>query len=179
MAEPYIGEIRMFAGNFAPVNYAFCNGQLLAIQQNSALFSILGTTYGGNGTSNFALPNLQGRTPIHWGQGPGLTNRVIGEMGGEASVTLNSSTMPMHNHVLNATATPAPTPAVAPSGTVWAQGVAGHAGATKLYASVNTNPATMGQDLALAGGNQPHNNESPYLAINFIIALYGAYPSRN
>ena len=179
--DPFIGEIKMLGCNYAPVGYAFCNGQLIPIQQNPALFSIIGTTYGGNGSSNFALPNLQGRSPLAWGSGPGLTPRAIGESSGAASVTLTPANLPMHNHVLEGTTTVAATPPVAPAGAVWGTGVSSGGKAptvTKLYATTLSAPVTMAQDLAPAGGSQPHNNESPFLTINFVIATEGIFPQR-
>lgn len=169
-----IGEIRLFAGNFAPRNWAFCNGQLLSIAQNTALFSILGTTYGGNGQTTFGLPDLRGRVPIHPGQGPGLSNYSLGQTAGAESVTLLQSNMPAHNHLVNAVASggnqAAPTgnlPAVESTGT------------SKNYsdssATAQMNPATISP----AGGNQPFSVIQPYQCLNYIIALQGIFPSRN
>ncbi len=171
MSEPFIAEVRIFSGNFAPRNWAFCNGQLLPINQNQALFSLLGTTYGGDGQTTFALPNLQGRMPMHAGQGPGLSNRQLGEVGGTASVTLTAAQMPQHSHVLRAAAaadTGAPGSAVA---------LAAPASA-KIYAAAS-NLVTMGAALGNAGSGQPHENRQPFLGVNFIIALFGIFPSRN
>lgn len=177
MAEPFIGEIKMFGGNFAPKFHAFCNGQLLSIASNTALFSILGTYYGGNGTSNFALPDLRGRFPIGQGDGPGLSSQVIGEMQGTPTVQLLSSNLPSHTHTLQATTASASS--ATPGGNIWA--VAGSRRSTvNLYtAAAGTAPTMAAQALAVNGGNLPHNNQSPYLAISFIIALQGIYPSRN
>ena len=174
MSEPFIGEIRMFGGNFAPRGWAFCQGQLLSIAQNSALFSILGTTYGGNGQTTFALPDLRGRYPMQSGQGPGLTPRSLGEQGGSETVTLLSTQMPQHTHSANASSQAGEVPE--PTGAVWAA----DSTATVLNyrgSPIDTtmNPAAIG----LAGGNQPHNNMSPFTCVNFIIALEGIYPSRN
>jgi len=176
MSSPFIGEIRMFAGNFAPRNWAFCSGQILPISQNTALFSILGTTYGGNGTTNFALPNLQGMAPLGAGDGAGLTPRTIGDTGGETSVTLLANEMPSHNHGVNASSSVGNQ--VEPTNGVWS--VAGAGRGEKMYATsagpgANMNP----QAIAPAGGGAPHNNLPPYLTLNFIIALYGVFPSRN
>jgi microcystin-dependent protein len=173
MSEPFIGEVKIFAGTFAPRNYAFCNGQLLSIAQNQALFSILGTTYGGNGVQNFALPNLQNRTPIHFGQGPGLSDRQLGEVGGQAAVALATTQIPGHTHALraadNATATTGtPGPAVALATTSGA----------KVYRGA-TNLVPMGAALGSTGNAVPHENRQPYLGVNFIIALVGIFPSRN
>lgn len=179
-AEPYIGEIIMFAGNFAPRGWALCNGQLLSIAQNTALFSILGTTYGGNGQTTFALPNLMGRVPLHPGQGPGLTNRILGESSGEENVTLLNNQMPAHNHSLNV-ATGSGTSGT-PAGNVLAVGVGtnnhGEAVPVQGYAAApdaGASPSAIG----VAGGSQPHNNMPPYLGINFIIALEGIFPPRD
>jgi microcystin-dependent protein len=173
MADQFVAEIRMFAGNFAPVGWAFCNGQIMPISQNTALFSLLGTNYGGNGVSNFALPNLQGVAPIQQGQGPGLSPRVIGEAGGSPTVTLLATELPAHTHAAHAVAGGAD--ATNPAGELWAN----QAGRTPppAYAS-SANTAMSQAALATAGGGQPHNNMPPYLAVNFIIALQGIFPSR-
>lgn len=172
MATPYIGEIVIVPYNFAPRGFAFCNGQILPISQNTALFSLLGTTYGGNGTTNFALPNLQGRTPIGSGQGPGLSDRILGESAGEENVTLLSQEMPAHNHSLSVSTANAD-----------------RGNATGNYFAVPPDPVYVQQPGAgvgvtqgavpLAGGNLPHNNRSPYLVLNFVIALQGIFPARN
>lgn len=170
--DPFLGEIRMFAGNFAPKDWAFCNGQLLPIAQNTALFALLGVQYGGDGRTNFALPNLQGRVPIHQGQGPGLTLRQIGETGGEAAVTLNSAQLPSHMHALRAaeaatTGTASGAVALAPGG-----------GGAAIYRSGGNRVAMDKATVGPAGSGGPHNNLQPYLAVNFIIALAGIFPSR-
>jgi microcystin-dependent protein len=174
MSEPFIGEICMFAGNYPPTGWAFCNGQLLSISQNQALFALLGTAYGGNGTTTFALPDLRGRMPIHFGGVPGLTNRDIGQSGGSAAVALTQQQMPAHTHTLSATNGNGNQES--PLGNAWAtesQGI------TNLYS--NATPTTMmsAQAISAAGNGQPHENRSPFLAINFIIALTGVFPSRN
>jgi microcystin-dependent protein len=164
MSEPFLGEIKIVSFNFPPKGWAFCNGSLMSIQQNQALFAILGTTYGGNGTTTFGLPNLQGRTPFHVGQGI-----VLGEQGGEQTHTLNISELPAHTHVPIASSA-APTLGSA-SGNSWAA-------TNNLYNSTpnkTMNPASV----PALGGNQPHENMSPYLVLNFIIALQGIFPSRN
>ncbi len=171
MPQPYVGEIRVFAGNFAPTGWAFCNGQLLPISQNIALFSLLGTTYGGNGTSNFALPNLQGRTPIGSGDGPGLTPRSAGNSLGEEAHTVLGTEMPGHTHSMGASA--ANGTSDAPANGVMARSPAAiplfHVAAdTQLHSSV----------VVPAGASQPHNNMQPYLTLNFIIALQGMFPQR-
>ncbi len=183
MSEPFIGQITMFGGNFAPINYAFCNGQLLPINQYQALFSLIGTTYGGNGTTNFALPNLQSRLSNHMGQGPGLANYAIGQASGVTQVTLTSQTMPAHTHMLLATKGSASTGAVG-SGVVPATSN-GPVSPAQFYADVETgeppitrqpmNSAACGP----AGGNLPHDNQMPSQCITFIIALQGIFPSRN
>ena len=174
MADPFVAEIRIFAGNFAPVGWAFCNGQLLPLSQNTALFSLLGTFYGGNGKSNFALPDLQGRAPMHHGQGPGLSQRFIGEEGGVESVTLLQSEIPAHTHSLRASSGAATQ--ITPSGGVWSS-----AGATRtpppLYQTAQ-NTTMSPNALNVAGAGLPHNNMHPYLTLNFIIALQGVFPPR-
>jgi microcystin-dependent protein len=174
MATPFVGEIRIFAGNFAPRGYAFCNGQLLPISQNQALFSLIGTFYGGDGKATFALPDLRGRVPIHMGQGPGLSPYVQGQLGGAENVTLLSTQIPAHSHPVNAIA--AGGNSASPSGSLPAIESTG----TSLdYSSGGAN-ATMSS--AMIGGNsggQPHSNIQPYLTVNFIIALQGVFPSRN
>jgi len=165
MGTPYLSEIRVFSFNFAPKGWAFCNGQLLPINQNQALFSLLGTTYGGNGTTNFALPNLQGKTPIHMGNG-----FVIGQTGGEQTHTLIPGEMPQHTHPAIASSNPANL-GVAPNN-FWANG---NQPAYAANPGAQMNPAEVGS----IGGNQAHNNMSPYLVLTFCIALQGIFPSRN
>jgi microcystin-dependent protein len=168
--DPFIGFIGMFGFNFPPRGWALCNGQLLSIAQYTALFSLLGTNYGGNGQTTFALPNLQGRMPMHFGQGPGLSPRSIGEVSGQENVTLLSTEMPTHTHALGAATTPGTTDA--PAGAVPAR----PASSIPQYAAAADGVMAPTQ---AAGGNQPHNNMPPYLALNFSIALEGIYPSRN
>lgn len=174
--DPFVAEIRIFAGNFAPRGWAFCNGQILPLSQNTALFSLLGTTYGGDGRSNFALPDLQGRAPMFYGQGPGLSLHDIGETGGSETVTLLQSEIPSHSHQAKATA--APGTSTNPTDGIWA--VAGSRRApTSLYSTTAAANTTMSaQALAPAGGGLPHNNMPPYLTMNFIIALQGVFPPR-
>jgi microcystin-dependent protein len=182
MAEPFIGEIRMFGGNFAPRGWAFCNGQLLSIAQNTALFSLLGTTYGGNGQTTFGLPNLQGRFPMHWGNGAGLTPRQIGEISGTESETLNLSQIPAHAHA--ASGTPRAVAAKGNSnmaqGNVWSKD-AGVQSATYSSGAPDTNMRADAVLVAVqpAGGSQPHNNVPPFQCVSFIIALEGIFPSRS
>lgn len=166
MSTPYIGQIMMFSFDFPPRTWAQCNGQLLPINQNQALFSILGTTYGGNGQTTFGLPNLQGRTPLHWGQGPGLSPRALGEVGGTETVTLAATQIAAHTHAVTANNT-APTLGT-PAGNSWAAG---------SYSSSGNTPMN-GADIGNAGGSQPHENRSPFLVVNFCIALQGIFPSR-
>lgn len=178
MADPFLGEIRMFAGNFAPANWMFCNGQLLPIAQYTALYSILGVQYGGNGTTTFALPNLQGAVPIGQGTGVGLTPRDVGTTGGSASVTLDTIDMPTHNHVPLGYAEDGTTSA--PAGNVWTQaGVEGRHGKTPI-SLFDPTPNTLMSPLALAaaGSGQAHNNVQPCLSLSFIICLDGDYPQR-
>lgn len=172
-AQPYIGEIKMFAGNFAPSGWAKCEGQLLPIAQNQALFSLLGTTYGGNGQTNFALPDLRGRVPMHYGTGPGLTPRVQGESGGSESNTLTVAQMPSHSHGVNAVTTDgnqnSPTNSLPANTKVL----------DKEYSSAAANTTMNAAMIAPTGGGQPVNNVQPFLTVTFIIALEGVYPTQN
>lgn len=173
MADTYIGEIRIFAGNFAPKGWALCDGQLLAIAQNTALFSLLGTTYGGNGITTFALPDMRGMAPLQQGTGAGLTERFLGEAGGSPEATLSLDQIPEHNHAPSAVAVGN---ASSPTNAVWA-GLAQGRGVPAVYGTstaVQMNPQAIG----VAGESMPHNNRQPYLGLNFIIALQGIYPSR-
>lgn len=172
MSEPFIGEIRIFAGNFAIRNWAFCNGQLLPIAQNTALFSILGTTYGGDGRTTFGLPNLQGRAPMHAGRGPGLTDRRLGQSGGAVEVTLAAAQLPSHGHRVRASNALAGE--ATPEGNVLAVAAADVYGPPAAPLREMSNAA-----LAQAGtGITAHNNLQPFLGLNFIIALLGVFPSR-
>lgn len=175
MSEPFIGEIRMFGGNFPPRGWQLCQGQLLSIAQNTALFSILGTTYGGNGQTTFALPDLRGRFPMQQGQGPGLSPRTLGQQGGSESVTLLSSQMPAHNHTVQASA--ADGDVVGAADAFLASQSRGASLSPYIGATDGTlmNPAMIG----VAGGSQPHDNMPPFTCVNFIIALEGVFPSRN
>ena len=177
MADPFVAEIRIFPFNFAPKGWAFCNGQILPISQNTALFSLVGTYYGGDGRSNFALPNLQGSFVMGQGRGPGLSERYLGESGGAASVTLLAAEMPAHTHQLMATASPTSS---SPAGTAMSQSVAPPATSVPVYRGSPTNKVNMAADaVAPTGGGAPHNNRQPYLALNFCIALQGVYPPRS
>ena len=175
MSAPFLAEIKMFAGTFAPHGYALCNGQILAIQQNTALFSLLGTYYGGNGTSNFALPNFQGNVAVGTGQGNGLTPRVIGESGGESAVTLTSGDVPPHQHSLQAYSNRVGTYYNTPKN---GSALAASQGGT-LYAAANNMTPMNPNIVSPAGGSQPHNNMMPTLAVTFVIALTGIFPARN
>lgn len=175
MSNPFLAEIRIFTAGFAPKGWAQCDGQLMPISQNTALFSLLGTTYGGNGTSNFALPNLQGCAPMQAGQGPGLTLRDLGETAGEQTVTLLETEMPAHSH--SALAVNSNNQGL-PPGHAWGSGTKA-SGAT-VYAPSSGTPAQMNQfALSMAGGSQPHNNMQPFLGLMFIIALQGVFPARS
>jgi microcystin-dependent protein len=173
VSEPFIAEIRIFAGNFAPRGWAFCNGQLLPIAQNTALFSLIGTTYGGDGRTTTGLPNLQGRMPMHPGRGPGLTSRRLGEKGGFETVTLTEAQMSSHNHSLVAAAIPGNDNDPTDDG-YWATSVGANS-----YATANNLVQMAAEALPAAGGSQAHNNRQSYLTLNFIIALIGIYPSRS
>jgi microcystin-dependent protein len=172
----YLGEIKMFAGNFAPTGWAFCDGSLLQISQNTALFSLLGTTYGGNGTSTFALPDLRGRVPVDAGTGTGLTVRAVGDTGGVETVTLSIAQMPSHAHAVTASVDSTVATSDSPQKALPAR----NASATPTYGkTVNAALAPGAVVVAMAGGSQPHQNMPPYACVNFIIALQGIFPARN
>ena len=175
MSNQFVGEIRIFAGNFAPTGWALCNGQLLPISQNTALFSLLGTQFGGDGKSNFGLPNLQDSVPIGQGQGPGLSQRFIGETGGTDSVTLIQSEMPSHNHQAQGNAI---SDHASPDPTVLWGSLAGR-NPPPLYQSGNTDVTMSPLALSVAGESFPHNNLQPLLVLNFIVAMQGVFPSRS
>ncbi|MCP4164321.1 MAG: phage tail protein [Chloroflexi bacterium] len=170
MSEPFIAEIRIFAGNFAPRGWAFCNGQLLPIAQNTALFSLIGVTYGGDGRTTTALPNLEGRAPMHAGRGPGLTARRLGERGGSEAVVLSETQLAAHSHALQGEEEDASQ--TDPNNRAYAKAD------DDLYNDTGTVVAMSAQTTQNTGGGQPHNNMQPFLTINFIIALVGIYPSR-
>ena len=176
MADQFLGEIRITPYNFAPLGWAFCNGQLLQISQNTALFSLFGTTYGGNGQTTFGLPNLQNSAPIQQGQGPGLSSYDLGQTGGESAVTLTQAELPTHVHAV--ACDPAGGTQQGAAGGVWAASGAGRA--SPPYYSVDATKLTPMSPAAIAptGGSQPHNNRSPHLGLNFIVAIQGIYPSR-
>lgn len=172
MSEPFVGEIRMFAGNFAPRGWAFCDGQLLAVSQNDALFSLLGTIYGGDGRTTFGLPDLRGRLPIHAGSGPGLSNRRLGSKGGAENVTLTTNQLPSHTHPLTGAAQQPNS--TSPTGNLLAQ-----SGQTDLYRQDTPAVNMASTSITSVGGSQSHSNLMPFLCVHFIIALVGIYPSRN
>ena len=172
--DPFVAEIRIFPFNFAPKGWAFCDGQLLPISQNTALFSLLGTTYGGDGKSNFGLPNLQDSAPLHPGQGPALSLYDLGQTGGSDTVALIPSEMPHHSHVVNADSGAGNSHD--PTGNVWASAQVARQG-QKLYGTT-AGPSMSSQALSPAGGDLPHNNLMPYLTLNFCIAMQGVYPPR-
>lgn len=175
MADPFVAEIRIVPFNFAPRGWAFCSGQLLPISQNTALFSLLGTTYGGDGKSTFALPNFIDRAPMHAGQGPGLTDLTLGESGGSATVNLLTSELPSHNHTVSSKTTAGNQ--AAPVGNIWAGGT----GRTPppLYQNGAPNVDMNSAAVGVTGGDSPHNNQQPYLGLSFIIALQGVFPPRS
>ena len=171
--EAMIGEVKMFAGNFAPRGWAMCNGQLLQISQNSALFSILGTTYGGDGRTTFALPDLRGRVPVHAGSGTGLIRKQLGQQGGAENVNISVRNLPSHTHAIKAVAE------VGDEGLPNGNLLASNSSANRSYSTLSSN-ATMNKSMVEnTGGNLPVNNMQPYLTINYIICLEGIYPSRN
>jgi microcystin-dependent protein len=171
MSEPFYGEIRMFGFNFAPRGWAFCNGQILPIAQNTALFSLLGTMYGGNGQTTFALPDLRGRVPIHQGQGPGLSNYTMGQVAGTETVTLTVNEMPQHIHQVAPPSSTNSANASRPTNNIPAGG--------QFYTAPPGNGTMAPFPSGIAGGSQPHQNIQPYLTVNFCIALEGIFPSRN
>ncbi|WP_282940366.1 tail fiber protein [Paenibacillus sp. RC67] len=175
MSAPFVAEIRIFAGNFAPKGWALCNGQLMPISQNTALFSLLGTNYGGDGKSTFGLPDLQGRVPLGQGNGEGLSDYVIGQSEGSETVTLLSSEMPQHTHnAMSAGASTSGTEPAPQNGVVWANTTTGSA-----YDTAAPTLPMSGLSMGVSGGNQAHNNRQPYLGLTFIIALQGVFPPRS
>lgn len=177
MAEPYLGEIRIFGFSFTPRGWASCNGQLVSIAQNSALYSVLGTTFGGDGQTTFALPNMQGNAPMEWGSGPTLTPRTIGQVLGEPNVTLIVTEIPSHNHMLYGATTTDATQSV-PTPTPLAQLGGGNPG--QVYTTTATPPVAFSpKAIGPAGQSQPHDNLQPMLVLNFCMAMEGLFPSRN
>jgi microcystin-dependent protein len=170
MAESYVGEVRMFGGNFAPTGWAFCDGQLLAISEFEALFNLIGTTYGGDGMSTFGLPDLRSRTPIHQGQGTGLSSRIIGEMGGQESVALTVQQTPGHGHAAVAAA-------VTGDQTSLSRALPANSVTITPYANTAPDSPFNAASIGPAGASQPHDNVQPYLCVSFIISLFGIYPS--
>jgi microcystin-dependent protein len=180
MSEPFVGEIRQFPYSFAPHNFAYCAGQLLPIQQNTALFSLLGVNYGGNGTSNFGLPNLQGRAMMHQGNGPGLTPRVVGEVDGAVSVTLLQTEMPTHSHLMTVKVAGAAKVTDSGSGNYLSLAMLSTSAPQLAYSSDTSSQVSLAATmLGVTGGGTAHENRQPYLVIPFCIALYGMFPSRN
>lgn len=181
MSEAFLGEIRMFAGNFPPRGWLLCNGQTMSIQQNTALFSLLGTTYGGNGTSTFALPDYRGRVPVHQGQGPGLAAISLGEMGGTEHEVLIGNQIPSHTHLVGASTGAPPSSATTgydvTAGTAYVPGSTG--AKPRLYGPAGSATAMSANAIAPTGNNVAHNNMAPFQALTFIIATQGIYPSRN
>ena len=173
MAEPFIGEIRMFAGSYAPRDWAFCDGQIMSISQYNALFSLFGTMYGGDGRTSFGLPDMRGRLPLHFGNGQGLSHRIVGERGGSETVTLTPSELPSHSHSLNASTALADTSS--PSGHV----LADEDENLRIYDEQAQTSSLASDVIGYTGGSQPHSNLMPTLCVNFIVALFGIYPSRS
>ena len=175
MSTPFIAQIQPFGFNFAPKGWSFCDGQTLSIAQHSALFSLIGTIYGGNGTTSFNLPDLRGRVALHQGHGPGLSERFIGEASGSETVTLTTSEMPTHNHLVMANGTSGN--AFTPTNNYLA---ADSGNTDAIYSTSLSNPTTMASNMVgSAGGNQPHNNMQPYLVLNWCIAMQGIFPSQS
>ncbi len=176
MGNPFLGEIKLFAGDFAPRNYVMCNGGMMAISQNPALYSLLNTYYGGDGVTTYAVPDFRGRVPMHFGQGFGLTRKFIGQRGGQETVTLKTSELPVHNHTLVTTGDIGNS--MDPSGNYWAK-----SGTVVYSTDVSSLEALADKDgeatISNTGGDQPHENRQPLLTINFIMAVAGDYPSRN
>jgi microcystin-dependent protein len=179
MDSPFIGTIILFAGNFAPRGWALCNGQILSIAQNTALFSILGTTYGGDGQTTFALPNLQSRVPIGAGQGPGLSGYELGEQAGAETVTLTVSEMPAHNHVVEVSTSAADSATASNKFLANTNGLFGSDPVTVNTYNGNPGGTLAGGSISVTGSSLPHTNIQPSLAMNYIIALEGIFPSRN
>lgn len=174
MSEPYVGQIAIFGFNFAPQNWVFCNGALMSIQQNQVLFAVIGTTYGGNGIQNFAVPNIQNSGVVSWGQGPGLSSYVIGQTAGVADVTLTTGQMPQHNHLANAFAGSSQTLQLANASSIPNTGKE-----VAMFRSSSDGNTFNGATISIQGGSLPHVNQQPYLGMNFCIAQYGIFPSQS
>jgi microcystin-dependent protein len=175
VSEPYIAQIQIFGFSFAPINYAYCNGQILPISQNNALFAIIGTTYGGDGVTTYGLPNIQERGVVNIGQAPGLSNYDLGERTGTPNVTLNTAQIPMHNHLMNTTA--GSTQDLGPTQGGW---FGNNATVGRMFSNNTTYDQQFNQNMiSISGGSQPHINEQPYLVMNYCIALYGIFPTQN
>lgn len=172
MSEPFVGEVRMFAGNFAPRGWAFCDGQLLAVSQNDALFSLFGTIYGGDGRTTFGLPDMRGRLPVHAGTGPGLSNRRLGAKGGTENVTLTTNQLPSHSHNIKASNQPATSTTPNSTSSV------GKAVGYDPYIQEPGNELMNSNNVSSIGGSRSHTNLMPFLCVNFIVSLFGIYPSR-
>lgn len=176
MGQPFVGEIRLFAGNFAPAGWAFCDGSLQAISENDVLFTLIGTTYGGDGQSTFGLPDLRGRVPIHFGQGPGLSqNYQQGQTAGAETVTITSQQLPVHSHPMNATSTGQ---SLSPANATFATVTSTQPGAN-AYLAQPANVPLVPTSIGATGGSQPHENIQPTLAISFIISLFGIFPQQS
>jgi microcystin-dependent protein len=172
MSQPFVGEIRMFGGSFAPAGWAFCSGQIMPISENDTLFNLIGTTYGGDGQETFGLPDLQGRIPIHAGQGSGLSPYILGEKAGTENVTLTTQQLPNHSHTVLASADPA-------SSTQAAGNITAATNQLKIYTENATSKVFAPNTLSVVGGSQPHENMMPFLVITFIISLFGIFPTQN
>lgn len=176
MADPFIGEVRMFGFSYAPLGWAYCNGALIAISQNQALFSVIGTTYGGDGRTTMALPNLKDQAPVHWGRGPGLSDYHFGTKGGNPGITLTESQLPAHTHGPVKASMDSDSPTPEPAGYFYPGYFAGES----YYDTDPQNPVTMNQNaVSMAGDTMTHENRQPFLVVNFCICLDGYYPSRN
>ncbi len=177
MSQPFVGEIKIFAGNFPPAGWAFCQGQIVPISENETLFNLIGTTYGGDGQSTFAYPNLASRVAVHQGQGPGITqNYVIGQLGGVDQVTLSTQQIPVHNHQVLITQT---NQQLGPGNAYFATATSSQAGANAYSNAAPADTPLVGTSLQQVGGSQPHDNIQPTLAVNFIISLFGIFPTQN
>jgi len=178
MGQPFVGEIRMFGGNFAPAGWAFCEGQTIPISENDVLFNLIGTTYGGDGQETFQLPNLASRVPIHMGTGPGLSNYVIGQNGGTESVTLTTQQIPQHTHTPQVVSGSPGTTGTPANNTVLSDCSSTSVNTYLPFAAANAQITLAANTVSQVGGSQPHENCQPFLCINFIISLFGLFPSQ-